>query len=80
MGTVGMGCTVTQETPEELKHQARLRGLARQLGGLGGLGGQGLVEEAQEVPSKEPKMSRSVAAGDGYPLVMTNIAIENGHL
>ena len=60
---------MTQETPEELKHQARLRGLARQLGGLGGLGGQGLVEEAQEVPS-EPKMSRSVAAGDGYRFFM----------
>eukprot|EP00435_Cladocopium_sp_Y103_P034566 s6_g8.t4 len=45
------------ETPEELKHQARLRGLARQLGGLGGLGGQGLVE-AQEAPTKEPKMSK----------------------
>lgn len=41
------------ETPEELKHQARLRGLARQLGGLGGLGGQGLVE------AEEPKEAKS---------------------
>jgi len=34
------------KTPAELKHIQRLRGLARQMGGLGGFGGQGLVEEA----------------------------------
>jgi len=43
-----------QETSEELKHQARLRGLARQLGGLGGFGGQGLVEEGQESSTQRP--------------------------
>ena len=42
------------ETSEELKHQARLRGLARQLGGLGGFGGQGLVEEGQESSTQRP--------------------------
>ena len=43
-----------EETSEELKHQARLRGLARQLGGLGGFGGQGLVEEGQESTTQRP--------------------------
>lgn len=43
-----------EETSEELKHQARLRGLARQLGGLGGFGGQGLVEEGQESSTQRP--------------------------
>ncbi|CAE7341830.1 unnamed protein product [Symbiodinium sp. CCMP2456] len=47
------------ETPEELKRAARLRGLARQLGGLGG---QGLLQEKEEVqeapPSSQPKKAK----------------------
>jgi len=47
------------ETPEELKRAARLRGLARQLGGLGG---QGLLQEKEDVqeapPSSKPKKAK----------------------
>ncbi|CAJ1339241.1 unnamed protein product, partial [Effrenium voratum] len=48
------------ETSEDLKHQARLRGLARQLGGR--LGGNGLLEE-QQADKKSTDLDGDVAPG-----------------
>lgn len=59
-GPVKGGEGSPEETPEELKHQARLRGLARQLGGLGG---QGLVEDAPSAKTAKKPVKKSKLKG-----------------
>lgn len=50
----------SQETPEELKHQQRLKGLARQLGGLGG---KNLLDDDRVAPAAAGGATKAATKG-----------------